>query len=101
MAIREVLMAPTSPWQTPDVERLIGSIRRECLDHLMVFNESSPRRTLKSYFDYYHGARTHLSLEKDKPFPSSHRHQNRSPRSLLNSLDPLTPWVNKPLLVVD
>jgi hypothetical protein len=49
------------------VERLIGSIRRECLDHLIVFNEPGLRRTLKSYFDYYHGARTHLSLEKDAP----------------------------------
>jgi hypothetical protein len=49
------------------VERLIGSIRWECLDHLIVFNESSLRRTLKSYFDYYHEARTHLSLEKDAP----------------------------------
>jgi putative transposase len=67
MAIREVLTAPRSPWQSPYVERLIGSIRRECLDHLIVFNEASLRRTLKSYFDYYHGARTHLSLEKDAP----------------------------------
>jgi putative transposase len=67
MAIREVLTAPRSPWQSPYVERLIGSIRRECLDHLIVFNESSLQRTLQSYFDYYHGARTHLSLEKDSP----------------------------------
>jgi transposase InsO family protein len=67
MAIREVLTAPRSPWQNPFVERLIGSIRRECLDHLIVFNESGLRRTLKSYFDYYHGLRTHLSLEKDAP----------------------------------
>ena len=67
MAIREVLTAPRSPWQSPYVERLNGSIRRECLDHLIVFNESSLRRTLKLYFDYYHGARTHLSLEKDAP----------------------------------
>jgi hypothetical protein len=56
-----------SPWQSPCVERLIGSIRRECLDHLIVFNASGLRRTLKSYFDYYHGVRTHLSLEKDAP----------------------------------
>jgi transposase InsO family protein len=67
MAIHEVLTAPRSPWQSPYVERLIGSLRRECLDHLIVFNESSLRRTLKSYFDYYHRARTHLSLEKDTP----------------------------------
>jgi hypothetical protein len=49
------------------VERLIGSLRREYLNHLIVFNESSLRHTLKLYFDYYHGARTHLSLEKDAP----------------------------------
>jgi len=67
MAIREVLTTPRSPWQNPYVERLIGSIRRECLDHLIVFNASGLRRTLKSYFDYYHGVRTHLSLEKDAP----------------------------------
>jgi transposase InsO family protein len=67
MAIREVLTAPRSPWQNPYVERLIGSIRRECLDHLIVFNASGLRRTLKSYFDYYHGVRRHLSLEKDAP----------------------------------
>src|SRR5271157_1686104 len=67
MGVREVLTAPSSPWQNPYAERLIGSIRRECLDHLIVFNESSLRRTLKLYFNYYHGARTHLSLEKDAP----------------------------------
>ena len=67
MAIRQVLTAPRCPWQNPYMERLIGSIRRECLDHLLVFNESSLRRTLKSYFDHYHGARTHLSLEKNAP----------------------------------
>jgi hypothetical protein len=69
MAIREVLTAPMSPWQSPYVERLIGSIRRECLDHLLVFNEASLRRTLKSYFEYYDKSRTHLSLEKDAPEP--------------------------------
>lgn len=65
--MREVLTASRSPWQNPCAKRLIGSIRRECLDHLVVLNESFLRRTLKSYFDYYHEARTHLSLEKDAP----------------------------------
>ena len=65
--VREVLTAPQSPWQNPYAKRLIGSIRRECLDHIVVFSESSLRRTLKSNFDYYHGARTHLSLDKDAP----------------------------------
>jgi transposase InsO family protein len=67
MAIRELLTAARSPWQNPYAERLIGSIRRECLDHIVVINEWSLRRTLKLYFNYYHGARTHLSLEKDTP----------------------------------
>jgi len=51
------------------VERLIGSIRRECLDHIVVINESSLRGTLKSFFEYYHGSRTHLALAKDAPEP--------------------------------
>ena len=67
MGIREVLSVPRSPWQRAYVERVIGSIRRECLDHLIVFNEVSLRRTLRSYFDYYHKTRTHLSLAKDSP----------------------------------
>ncbi len=67
IGIREVLTAPQSPWQNPYVERLIGSIRRECLDHVIVLNESSLRRILKSYFQYYERTRTHLALEKDAP----------------------------------
>ena len=69
MGICEVLSAPRSPWQRAYVERVIGSIRRECLDHVIVFQESSLRRTLKSYIDYYHRSRTHLSLGKDAPEP--------------------------------
>ena len=69
MGICEVLSAPRSPWQRAYVERVIGSIRRECLDHVIVFNENSLRRTLHSYFDYYHRSRTHLSLGKDSPEP--------------------------------
>ena len=65
--ITEVLTACRSPWQTPYVERFIGSIRRECLDHVIVMNERSLRRHLFSYFQYYHGARCHLSLGKDSP----------------------------------
>ena len=59
------------PGNGPYVERLIGSIRRECLDHVIVFNEECLRRTLLSYIRYYHGARLHLSLEKDSPDPRS------------------------------
>jgi putative transposase len=51
------------------VERVIGSVRRECLDHVIVFGESSLRRILSSYFSYYHQTRPHLSLEKDSPEP--------------------------------
>jgi putative transposase len=59
MGIREVLTEPRSPWQNPYAERLIGSMPRECLDHIIVFNESSLRRILKAYFDYYEHSRTH------------------------------------------
>ncbi len=69
MGICEVLSAPRSPWQRAYIERVIGSIRRECLDHVIVFHESSLRRTLHSYFEYYHRSRTHLSLAKDSPEP--------------------------------
>ncbi len=67
MGITEVVTAPRSPWQNPYVERVIGSIRRECLDHLIIFNERHLRRVLSSYVDYYHHTRTHLSLDKDCP----------------------------------
>jgi transposase InsO family protein len=69
MGITEVLTAPRSPWQNPLAERLVGSIRRECLDHMIVLGEKHLRQILKSYFDYYLGARTHLSLAKDAPSP--------------------------------
>jgi transposase InsO family protein len=69
MGMREVLTTPGSPWQNPYVERLVGSIRRECLDHVIVLNESSLRRILKSYFEYYLYSRTHLALDKDAPEP--------------------------------
>ena len=67
MGVEEVKTAPRSPWQNPYAERLIGSIRRECLDHVIVFNERSLKRILRSYIDYYHDCRTHLSLRKDTP----------------------------------
>ena len=67
MEITEVLTAFRSPWQTPYVERLIGSIRRECLNHVVILNEMSLRRLMASYIDYYHATRCHLSLGKDSP----------------------------------
>jgi len=65
--IEEVLTTPQSPWQNPFVERLIGSVRRECLDHMVVLGERHLRRILTAYFAYYHRARTHLSIDKDAP----------------------------------
>jgi len=67
MGITEVLAAPRSPWQNAYAERLVGSIRRECLDHVIVLGEKHLRRILRSYFDYYQESRTHLSLGKDAP----------------------------------
>ena len=69
MGIKEVITAPRSPWQNAYVERVIGSIRRECLDHIVIFNERHLRRVMSSYVDYYQRARTHLSLDKDCPDP--------------------------------
>jgi hypothetical protein len=65
MDITEVITAPRSPWQNAYVERMIGSIRRECLYHIVIFNERHLRRVLSSYVDYYQRTRTHLSLDKD------------------------------------
>jgi len=67
MNIQEVLTTPHSPRQNGFVKRLIGSIRRECLDHMVVLNESSLRKILLSYFRYYERSRTHLALGKDAP----------------------------------
>ncbi len=67
MDITEVLTAPRSPWQNPFAERLVVSIRRECLDHMIVLGEKHLRLILKNYIDYYLGSRTHLSLAKDAP----------------------------------
>ena len=67
MGAKEVVTAPRRPWQNPYVERLIGSVRRECLNHVIILNERHLRRVLVSYLDYYHRSRTHLSLGKDTP----------------------------------
>lgn len=69
MRIDEVVTAPHSPFQNPYAERVIGSIRRECLDHLIVLNEDHLRRILRSYFNYYHDSRPHQSLERNSPTP--------------------------------
>jgi transposase InsO family protein len=67
IGIKEVVTAPRSPWQNAYVERVIGSVRRDCLDHLIIFDERHLRGVLSSYTRYYNGARTHLSLDKDCP----------------------------------
>ena len=69
MGIDEVVTAPRSPWQSPFVERVIGSIRRDCLDHVIVLNEAHLLGILRSYLSYYHDSRTHLSLERNAPNP--------------------------------
>jgi putative transposase len=85
IGIQEVVTAYQSPWQNPYVERLHGSIRRECVDHVIVFNERHLRRILRSYFAYYHEDRTHLGLGKETPVgrPVSSR---VSPKSTLVEL---------------
>src|SRR5271169_2896001 len=67
MGIRDKPIAPASPWQNGFVERLLGSIRRECVDHFVVWGEAHLRRILRSYAGYYNEVRTHRSLDKDAP----------------------------------
>ena len=84
MGIRDHPTAPRSPWQNGHAERLIGSIRRECLDHIVVFGEAHLRRIVAAYASYYNDTRTHLALGKDSPV---HR--------------PIRPWgsiVSRPVL---
>jgi transposase InsO family protein len=69
LGIQEILTAPRSPWQNPYAERLIGSIRRECLNHFVILNAKHLNRTLTKYFSYYHESRTHLGLAKQCPIP--------------------------------
>jgi putative transposase len=69
LGMKEVITAPRSPWQNAFVERLIGSIRRECLDHVVVLSQRHLHHLLKNYLTYYHRSRTHLALAKDAPEP--------------------------------
>jgi transposase InsO family protein len=69
MSIDEVLTAPRSPWQNASAERFIGSVRRECLDHVNVFSVIELQRLIKRHVAYYERSRTHLSLKKDAPIP--------------------------------
>ena len=69
MGIKEVKIAPKSPWQNPYAERVIGSIRRECLDYYIILNESHLYKVLSEYIEYYNNFRTHLSLDRNSPEP--------------------------------
>lgn len=69
IGIEQVLSAPRSPWQRGYIERMIGTIHRECLGHVIVFHGNSLYRHMKSFVSYYHRSRTHLSLGKDTPEP--------------------------------
>ena len=77
MGIGEVISSPSSPWQNPYAERLIGSIRRECLDHVIVLGERHLRRLLTAYVAYYHGARTHLALRRTRPRRDAFRRRRK------------------------
>lgn len=69
MGIEQIITSRKSPWQNPYAERVIGSIRRECINHLIVLSENHLRRRLKEYGRYYNASRTHLSLERNAPVP--------------------------------
>ena len=71
MGIRDRPISPRSPWQNPYVERLIGTLRRDCLDHVLIFGEQHLRRVLTLYSIYYNETRTHLGLAKDAPLRRS------------------------------
>ena len=87
MGIRDKPIAPFSPWQNGFAERLIGSIRRECVDHLIVLGEAHLRRILRSCADYYNKIRTHRSLGKDAPcFRQVHRDGNIASDAILGGL---------------
>ncbi len=72
IGIRDRPISPRSPWQNPYAERLIGTLRRDCLDHVLIFGERHLMRTLSLYSDYYNQTRTHLGLAKDTPLRRAH-----------------------------
>ena len=77
MGIEQVLSAPRSPWQNPFVERLIGTLRRDRLNHVIILDERHLRRIISRYLDHYHDWRTHLSLSMDAPNPRTVHRPNR------------------------
>ncbi|MCZ6670666.1 MAG: integrase core domain-containing protein [Acidobacteria bacterium] len=93
MGIQEVIIARKSPWQNPYVERVIGSIRRECLDHVILLGERHLRRILKEYIGYYNNSRTHLSLQKNSPIPR----EIESPEKGSRNRNPNGRWIAPPI----
>ncbi len=79
LGIEQVPITPRSPWQNPYVERLIGTIRRECLDHVIVLNEAHLKRILAAYFEYYHTSRPHQALDDNAPWPREIEPPERGP----------------------
>jgi len=79
LGLEQKLIAPGSPWQSPLVERLIGSIRRECLDHVLVLHARHLHRVLCDYFDYFHRHRPHRGLDQDCPEPRAVEPPNQGP----------------------
>jgi hypothetical protein len=79
LGIKEVLIAPRSPWQNPFAERHIGSIRRDLLDHVIVFGERHLTHLLRSYFAYYHDSRCHQALDGNAPNPRAVEPPHRGP----------------------
>jgi putative transposase len=79
LGIEEVVSAPRSPWQNPFIERMIESIRRECLNHVIVINEGHLKRIVTEYFEYYHHSRTHLALDRNAPMPREPEPPERGP----------------------
>src|ERR1017187_1993582 len=89
LGMKQKLIAPRSPWQNPRVERLVGSIRRECLDHVIVLHEHHLRQRLTDYFRYYHQHRTHRSIDEDAPEWSAVEPQDRGNIIVLNLISGL------------
>jgi transposase InsO family protein len=87
LGITQQRIAPGCLWQSPDVERLVGSIRRECLDHVLVLNRDRLRRVLESYFAYYHASRCHLGLGKDALLGQRVQPPEEGPNSAVLPLD--------------
>ena len=90
MGIRDKPIAPGSPWQNGFAERLIGSIRRECVDHIVVLGEMHLCRVLKSYARYYNKVRTHRSLDKDAPISRPIQRTGAASCHMLSSVDCIT-----------